>query len=91
MHLDSYEEKRALKVRLRKMAGQIAAIEKMVDDDRECPEILTQVVSVRKALKSFAEVLISQHAHECLDHTPDTDLSRRKMRDLLQVLKRYIE
>ena len=32
MHLDSYEEKRALQIRLRKMAGQINAIEKMVDD-----------------------------------------------------------
>lgn len=91
MHLDSYEEKKALRTRLRKMAGQIASIEKMVEEGRECPDVLMQVLSVRKALKSFAEVLIRQHAHECLEHTPDPDASRRKLRDLLGVLERYVE
>lgn len=69
----------------------MAAIEKMVEEDIDCPDILTQVVSVRKALKSFAEVLIRQHTHECLEHTPDPDDSRRKMKELLKVLERYIE
>lgn len=91
MHLDSYEAKRALKTRLRKIGGQVAAIEKMVDDDRECPDVLMQVVSVRKALKSFAEVMIRQHAHECLEHTPNPDDSREKMKKLLKVLERYID
>lgn len=91
MHLDSYEEKRALRMRLRKIAGQIAAIEKMVDEDRNPPDILMQVVSARKALKSFAEVVIRQHAHECLEHTPDPETSRKKMHELLAVLGRYIE
>lgn len=91
MHHDSHEEKRALKIRLRKIGGQVAAIEKMVEEDIDCPDILTQVVSVRKALKSFAEVLIRQHTHECLEHTPDPDDSRRKMKELLKVLERYIE
>lgn len=91
MHLDSYEEKRALRMRLRKIAGQIASIEKMVDEDREVPDVLMQVLSVRKALKSFSEVVIRQHAHECLEHTPDPDLSRKKLRELLAVLERYVE
>lgn len=77
-------------MRLRKIAGQIGGIEKMVDEERDPPDILMQVVSVRKALKSFAEVVIRQHAHECLDHTPDTEASRKKLRELLAVLERYI-
>lgn len=91
MHLDSYEEKKALKMRLRKISGQVAAIEKMVEEDQEVPDVLMQVVSVRKALKSFSEVMIRQHAHECLEHTPDAEQSRKKMRELLKVLERYIE
>ena len=59
-HVHSAEEKHALKVRVRKIAGQLKAIETMLDDDRDCPEILTQVVSARKALKSFAEKLIHE-------------------------------
>ena len=63
----------------------------MVADDRECTEVLTQVVSVRKALKSFAEVVIQQHARECIAHAADRKESQRKLQELLTVLSRYVE
>ena len=91
MHIHTAEEKRALQVRLRKIAGQVAAIERMVEDDRDCPDVLTQVVSVRKALKSFAEVVIHQHTHECIAHAADPKEGQRKLRELLTVLERYVE
>jgi DNA-binding FrmR family transcriptional regulator len=90
-HVHSPDEKHALQARLRKIAGQIAAIERMVDDDRDCPDVLTQVVSVRKALKSFAETVIHQHTHECIAHATDPKEGRRKLRELLTVLERYVE
>ena len=91
MHIHTPEEKRALQVRLRKIAGQVAAIERMVEEDRDCPDVLTQVVSVRKALKSFAEVVIHQHTHECIAHAADPKEGQRKLRELLTVLERYVE
>ena len=90
-HIHPPGEKRALQLRLRKIAGQIAAIEKMIDEDRDCPDVLTQVVSVRKALKSFAEVIIHQHTHECIEHATDPKEGQRKLRELLSVLERYVE
>lgn len=90
-HEHSPDEKRALQIRLRKVAGQIAAIEKMVEEDRDCPDVLTQVVSVRKALKSFAEVVIHQHTHACIEHATDPKTGQRKLRELLTVLERYVE
>lgn len=90
-HHHSPEERRALTVRLRKIAGQIAAIEKMVAEDRDCPDVLMQVVSVRKALKSFAEIVIHQHTHECIAHANDSTTGQRKLRELLVVLGRYVE
>ena len=77
--------------RLRKIAGQVAAIEKMVSEDRDCPDVLMQVVSVRKALKSFAEVVIHQHTQECIEHADDSATGQRKLRELLTVLERYVE
>ncbi len=90
-HVHSPGEKRALQLRLRKIAGHIAAIEKMVEEDRDCPDVLTQVVSVRKALKSFAEVVIHQHAHQCIEGAADPKEGHRKLRELLSVLERYVE
>ncbi len=90
-HTHSPAEKKALQIRLRKIAGQIAAIEKMVGDDRDCPEVLTQVVSVRRALKSFAQVVIHQHAHQCIEGAREPKEAQRKLRELLVVLERFVD
>lgn len=89
-HVHSDAEKHALKVRVRKIAGQLKAIEAMLDDDRDCPEILNQVVSARKGLKSFAEKLIHEHLHHCIDGAKQ-DQGKRKLRELLDVLERYVD
>jgi DNA-binding FrmR family transcriptional regulator len=85
------EEQKALQQRLRKLAGQIRAIEKMVDEDTDCSEVLTQVISVRKALKSFAEVLIKQHTESCITGAADPAEGQRRLKELSIVLKRYVE
>jgi len=80
-HTHSPAEKRALLLRLRKIGGQIAAIERMIEADRDCPEVLMQVVSVRKALKSFAQVVIHQHAPQCIEGAAEPKVRQRKLHD----------
>lgn len=84
-------EKKALRNRLRKIAGQIRAMEAMIDADVDCSEILVQVVSARKALKSFAEILIQQHTESCIAGASNPREGQRRLRELLTVLKRYVE
>jgi CsoR family transcriptional regulator, copper-sensing transcriptional repressor len=91
LHVHSPNEKKALKTRVRKISGQLAAIERMIDDDRDCTEVLTQVVSARKGLKSFAEEVIRQHAEHCIGGASSEADGQRKLRELLVVLQRYVE
>jgi DNA-binding FrmR family transcriptional regulator len=90
-HHHSAEERKALQQRLRKIAGQIRAIEGMVDEHTDCSEVLTQVISVRKALKSFAEILIKQHTESCIAGASDPAEGQRRLKELSIVLKRYVE
>ena len=90
-HSHSPAEKKALQLRLRKVIGQLQAVEGMVGEDRDCAEVLTQIVSARKALKSFAEIVIHQHLHECIEGASDPKEGQRRLRDLLMVLERYVE
>ncbi len=82
-------EKRALVVRLRRIKGQIEAIERMVEVDADCSEVLMQVVSSRRALKSFSEEMIQSHLHDCIEGVATQAEGRREIRSLLEVLKRY--
>lgn len=80
-----------MQLRLRKVAGQIHAVERMVEADVDCAEVLAQVVSVRKALKSFAEVLIAHHTESCIAGASDPTEGQRRLQELMTVLRRYVE
>jgi len=54
------------KLRLARIAGQVSGIAKMVEDDRYCVDILTQVASLRVALEHFGGLMLSSHIEECV-------------------------
>jgi DNA-binding FrmR family transcriptional regulator len=52
--------------RLRRIEGQVRGIEGMVDDDRYCIDVLTQISAVQAALDKVALGLLDEHAHHCV-------------------------
>ena len=55
-----------LKARLKKIEGQVRGVERMIDDDRYCIEILTQIAAVQAALDKVALGLLDGHARHCV-------------------------
>ena len=64
-HRQTAEEKDLLN-RLNRIEGQIRGIKSMVEDERYCVDILTQVSAVQAALNSFNKVLLSSHIKSCV-------------------------
>ncbi len=62
----SPEEQKALLTRLRKAEGQIRGIQKMVENNAYCPDILIQVSAVTSALNSFNKALLACHIKSCV-------------------------
>jgi DNA-binding FrmR family transcriptional regulator len=54
--------------RLRRIEGQVRGLQRMVDEDRYCADILTQVSSVQEALRSVARALMHNHLTHCATH-----------------------
>lgn len=52
--------------RLRRIEGQVRGVEKMVDDDRYCIDVLTQISAIQAALDKVALGLLDQHARHCV-------------------------
>ena len=59
------ELKTANQNRLRRIEGQIRGLQKMVEEDRYCADIITQVASVQEALRGVARNLMKNHLHHC--------------------------
>ena len=60
------KDKDALIKRLHRIEGQVRGIEKMVDDDRYCIDILTQIGAVRTALETVGLKLLEDHVNHCV-------------------------
>ncbi len=67
-----------LKARLRKIEGQVRGVEKMIDDDRYCIDVLTQIAAVQAALDKVALGLLDGHVAHCVvgGHGPGTEAER---------------
>ena len=59
-------EKEALIKRLHRIEGQVRGIEKMIEDDRYCVDILTQVSAVNTALEALAFKILDDHVRHCV-------------------------
>ncbi len=90
-HSHSRTERGAQKLRVRRIVGQLNAVERILEEDRDCAEILMQLVSARKALKSLAENLINSHMRHCIDSAHSPAEGRKHLQELLVVLERYVE
>jgi len=64
VHVDADARKRNL-ARLKRIEGQVRGIQKMVEDDRYCADILTQISSVNEALRAVSRELMRNHLKHC--------------------------
>ena len=78
------KEYRQLVCRLNRIEGQIRGIRKMLEDDRYCVDILTQVSAVQSALNAFSKELLGQHIKSCVVH--DIQEGKTEVVDELVVL-----
>lgn len=60
------QEKRSLMNRLKRIEGQVRGIQRMLEEDEYCADILVQVSAVNSALNGFNKVLLADHLHTCV-------------------------
>ena len=62
----SEKEQKQLQNRLNRMVGQLNGISRMLDENRYCGDILTQVAAVESALQSFGYIVLQEHMESCV-------------------------
>ncbi len=85
-------DKAALSKRLHRIEGQVRGIERMVDDDRYCIDILTQISAVNTALESLAFKVLDDHVNHCVADalaSGDPKAASRKSEELLAAVQRF--
>ena len=81
------ESRQELIARLRKIEGQARGIQRMIEDERECREILNQLASVRAATQHVSRELIRSYLQGCLS-SPACSAGDETLNDLVELLMR---
>jgi CsoR family transcriptional regulator, copper-sensing transcriptional repressor len=79
-----------LQGRLRRIEGQVRGIERMVDEERYCIDVLTQIGAVQAALDKVALGLLDDHAHHCVIGAEDLTEREAKTDELMAAVARLM-
>jgi len=82
-------DRAALAARLKRIEGQVRGVARMVDDDRYCIDVITQVSAVRAALDALALQLLEGHLHGCVHHAIESGDGQRAIDESIEVIRSF--
>ncbi|HEY8346089.1 MAG TPA: metal-sensitive transcriptional regulator [Symbiobacteriaceae bacterium] len=84
-------DKEGILDRLRKIEGQIRGLQRMVEEDRYCVDILVQVAAARAALNKVGLALLEGHARGCMVAAARRGEEDRSVAELMEVLEKFLK
>lgn len=82
-------EKQAVINRLKRIEGQVRGVEKMVNEDRYCVDILVQISAIDAALKKVGYSLMERHTKHCVSSAIKSGEGEEAIDELMEVIKQY--
>ena len=83
-------DKPRIQARLRRIEGQVRGVQKMIQEDRYCIDVLTQVNAIRAALESVALQLLADHTQTCVTEAIRAGGGAEKVRELNEAVERMV-
>ena len=88
------QDKELLVKRLHRIEGQVRGIERMIDEDRYCIDILTQIAAVKTALEQVGAKMLEGHVNHCVHDaiaSGDEESANEKTVELLDAVQRFVK
>ena len=89
-HPHVHENTKAVLNRLSRAIGHLQSVRKMVEDGRDCSEVLIQIAAVRSAINNIGKVILQDHIQHCLVDAVEND-DEQALDDLCQAIDKFIK
>ncbi len=90
-HPGYMENKEKVKNRLRRISGQIGGIERMVEEERYCIDILTQISAAQAAIDKVALALLDEHTRHCVVGAESAEAREEKTEEMMAAVGRLLK
>ncbi|MCX7745597.1 MAG: metal-sensitive transcriptional regulator [Clostridia bacterium] len=77
--------------RLKRIEGQVKGIQKMVEEEKYCVDILTQVAAVRAAINRVGGIVLEKHSKSCLGSALNSEDKEKVLEDLIDTIQKFLK
>jgi DNA-binding FrmR family transcriptional regulator len=83
--------KKDIQTRLRRIEGQVKGIEKMIDNEVNCRDIVIQIAAVRAAVNKVGGLILENYAKNCISKDSESLINDKEIEDLLSTLLMFLK
>ncbi len=81
------QNKESLQKRLKRIEGQVRGLQKMINEDKYCIDVITQTSAIRNALKGVEDVLLESHLSSCVVNQIKSGKQKKAVDEILKVYR----
>jgi CsoR family transcriptional regulator, copper-sensing transcriptional repressor len=85
------EARRRIMARLKRIEGQVRGVQRMIEEEVDCSEILNQIAAIKSATHHVGVLMFENHAQDCIAQAMQLGGSQQGMDDLVKVMGRFIK
>lgn len=85
------ETKEDMLKRLRRIEGQVKGIQRMIEEDKYCIDILTQVSAVRAAINRVGSLIMEKHSMTCIQNAVSSEDKEKSLNELARAMQSFMK
>ena len=85
------ESKEDMLKRLRRIEGQVKGIQRMIEEEKNCSDILTQVAAVRAAMNKVGSLILEQHSMTCIQNAVSMEDKGKALEELARTMQSFMK
>lgn len=84
------DPRKSILMRLRRIEGQVRGVQRMIEEEADCGEILNQVAAIKSAVNQVGLLVFENHARDCLQSAVQEDADGEGLKDIVNMMGRLI-
>ncbi len=88
---NSDDNKKDIQRRLSKIEGQVRGIQRMIDDEKTCVDVLTQIAAVRSAINKVGGLILERYSKECIVKSIDSEDKDAELQTLMDTIQKFLK
>jgi DNA-binding FrmR family transcriptional regulator len=90
VHQTQHKRRKEVLDRLSRIEGHVRGVRKMVEEDKDCPQILIQVAAIRAALSKVSRIVLEDHVETCMKDAVEAGEAEKYVAELKEALAKFL-